>query len=77
MTATAIPTPSGAHSSAMDRARALSRLKFADSGFRLMTLASALVVLVLLAGVAIALFAGAWPAFHEFGFGFQIGRAHV
>ena len=59
----------------MDRARALSRLKFADSGFRLMTLASALVVLVLLAGVAIALFAGAWPAFHEFGFGFLFSDA--
>src|SRR5271157_6104023 len=75
MTATAIQTQGGAHSSAMDRARALSRLKFSDSGFRLMTLASALIVLILLAGVAIGLFIGAWPAFREFGVGFFFSDA--
>ena len=45
-----------------DRARALGRLKFGDAGFRLMTFAAALVVLLLLLGVAISLFIGAWPA---------------
>jgi phosphate transport system permease protein len=72
MTATAIQTPSRAHTSPMDRARALGRLKFSDSGFRLLTLGSALLVLILLAGVAVALFVGAWPAFREFGFNFFI-----
>src|ERR1700737_2779560 len=75
MTATAIETPSGAHSSPMDRARALGRLKVSDAGFRLLTLGSAVLVLVLLAGVAIALFIGAWPAFREFGLGFLISDA--
>ena len=59
----------------MDRARALGRLKFGDSAFRIMTLAAALIVLILLAGVAIALFLGAWPAFREFGVGFLFSDA--
>jgi phosphate transport system permease protein len=75
MTATVIQSASGAHSSPMDRARALGRMKLSDSGFRLMTLASALIVLILLAGVAVALFVGAWPAFHEFGFSFLFSDA--
>jgi phosphate transport system permease protein len=56
----------------MDRARALGRLKLADSAFHWMTVGSALIVLMLLAGVAVSLFLGAWPAFHEFGFGFLV-----
>ena len=40
-----------------------------------MTLGSALIVLVLLAGVAISLFVGAWPAFREFGLGFFFSDA--
>ena len=75
MTATAIQTPGGAHASPMDRARALGRLKFSDSGFRLMTMASAVIVLILLAGVAISLLLGAWPAFHEFGIHFFFSDA--
>ena len=75
MTATAIQTPGGAHASPMDRARALGRLKFSDSGFRLMTMASAVIVLILLAGVAISLLLGAWPAFHEFGIDFFFSDA--
>src|SRR5271166_2270855 len=75
MTATAIQTPAGTHSSAMDRERALGRLKFSDNTFRLMTLASALIVLILLAGVAISLFVGAWPAFREFGINFFVSDA--
>src|SRR5271166_5855423 len=75
MTASAIRTASANHSSAVDRARALGRLKFSDNGFRLMTMASALIVLILLLGVAIALFIGAWPAFREFGINFFVSDA--
>jgi phosphate transport system permease protein len=75
MTATAISHVDEAIGSPMARARALGRLKFSDSGFRLMTLGSALVVLILLAGVAIALFLGAWPAFREFGINFLFSDA--
>ena len=75
MTATALQTPNATHSSAMDRARALGRLKFSDTSFRLMTLASALIVLILLLGVAISLFVGAWPAFREFGINFFFSDA--
>jgi phosphate transport system permease protein len=57
------------------RARALGRLKFADNGFRLLTLGSAVLVLVLLAGVLVALFVGALPAFREFGAGFLVSDA--
>jgi phosphate transport system permease protein len=59
----------------MDRARALGRMKFADSGFRLMTVASALLVLALLLGVAVSLFIGAWPAFSHFGLDFFVSDA--
>ena len=59
----------------MDRSRALGRLKFADSGFRLMTVASALLVLALLLGVAMSLFIGAWPAFQHFGLDFFVSDA--
>ena len=51
MTATALQTPSRAHSSPIDRSRALGRLKFGDNGFRLLTLGSAVLVLALLLGV--------------------------
>ena len=59
----------------MDRARALGRLKFSDNGFRLLTLGSAVLVLVLLLGVMVSLFIGAWPAFREFGVGFLFSDA--
>ena len=75
MSATTLETTSAAQSPAFDRARALGRHKAADSSFRWMTFAAALLVLVLLLGVAISLFIGAWPAFREFGFGFLISDA--
>jgi len=75
MTATAIEEAQTARSLPMDRARALGRLKFADGGFRWMTLLSALLVLILLVGVAISLFIGSWPAFKTFGFGFFFSDA--
>ena len=74
MTATAIPASEIAQND-VDRARALGRLKLSDNSFRLMTLVAALVVLILLAGVAISLFLGAWPAFHTFGINFFFSDA--
>lgn len=75
MTATAISPAGQTQGSPMDRARALARLKIADSGFRWMTLGAALAVLIMLAGVVIALFVGSWPAFREFGVGFLFSDA--
>jgi phosphate transport system permease protein len=74
MTSTALESPA-VRSPALDRARALGRLKTSDSSFRVMTLAAALLVLALLLGVTIALFVGAWPAFQHYGFGFFISDA--
>jgi phosphate transport system permease protein len=75
MTASAIENSPIAHSVPMDRSRALGRLKFADNGFRVMAIGSALVVLALLLGVAISLFIGAWPAFQHFGLEFFVSDA--
>ena len=75
MTATALQSSSAAHSSPMDRSRALGRLKFGDNSFRLLTLGAAVLVLVLLLGVVVSLFIGAWPAFREFGVGFLFSDA--
>ena len=69
MTATSMPVAMS-KAGPTDRASALGRLKFADDSFRVMTLGAALVVLVLLIGVAVSLFIGAWPAFSHFGVGF-------
>ncbi len=57
------------------RASVLNRLKFLDSSFRIMTFASALIVLLVLLGVTLSLFIGAWPAFRTFGAGFFISDA--
>jgi len=75
MSSTTLETSPAARSAVFDRASALGRLRTADSTFRWMTLAAALLVLVLLLGVAISLFIGAWPAFREFGFGFLVSDA--
>ena len=75
MTATALQTAAAAHTGPIDRTRALARLKFSDNGFRLLTLGSAVLVLVLLAGVAISLFFGALPAFKAFGVNFLFSDA--
>ncbi len=72
MTASAIPATETTRSLPRDRSAVLGRLRLWDSGFRVMTLAAALLVLVLLLGVAISLFIGAWPAFQHFGLDFFI-----
>src|ERR1700761_3090802 len=75
MTATALQSSSAANSSPIDRSRALGQLKFSDSSFRLLTFGAAVLVLVLLLGVVVSLFIGAWPAFREFGVGFLFSDA--
>ena len=75
MTASALEATENSQILPTDRSRALGRLKFADSGFRLMTVASALLVLALLLGVAVSLFIGAWPAFQHFGLDFFVSDA--
>ncbi len=75
MTATAIEAPEQAASRPVDRSQALGRLKTSDTGFRLVTQFSALIVLALLLGVAVSLLIGSWPAFSTFGFGFFVSDA--
>jgi phosphate transport system permease protein len=72
MTASAIPATESSGSLPSDRSAALGRLKLWDAGFRFMTFGSASLVLILLLGVAITLFIGAWPAFQHFGLDFFI-----
>jgi phosphate transport system permease protein len=56
------------------RARTLQRLRFADKLFHRLTHALALGVLLLLGGVILALFIGAWPALQTFGPNFLIDQ---
>ena len=75
MTSTAMEAIPAERSAAQGRAQALGRLKSGDASFRVMTFAAALIVLILLLGVAVSLFLGAWPAFREFGLGFFVSDA--
>ena len=52
------------------RSQALRRQRWNDSVFRLLTKASAIVVLLILGGVMLSLLIGSWPALRQFGFGF-------
>jgi phosphate transport system permease protein len=53
-----------------DRTRTLRRFRIGDTTFRIMTLCSAIAVLVLLAGVMLSLVIGSLPAWKAFGLGF-------
>jgi phosphate transport system permease protein len=55
-----------------DRNAALRRFGRSDSRFRRLTLAAALLVLVVFLGIVGSLAIGAWPALHAFGFGFFV-----
>ena len=57
------------------RASALQRFEFSDRAFYWLSLGAAICVLLLLLGVAVALFAGSWQAFRTFGFNFFISDA--
>jgi len=56
------------------RTATLNRLRFVDTLFRNLTHGAALGVLVLLGGVIVALFIGAWPALQTFGASFLIDQ---
>jgi phosphate transport system permease protein len=47
----------------------------ADRSFKRLTFACALFVLLMFAGIIMALVAGAWPALGTFGFGFLVSEA--
>src|SRR5882724_1692652 len=53
-----------------DRAATLRYFRIGDRAFRGLTLAAALFVLLLLSGVMVSLFIGAWPALSTYGIGF-------
>jgi phosphate transport system permease protein len=55
---------------ALSRSKVLDRLRLGDTIFRNLTRGAALLVLVILGGVIVALFAGSWPALRTFGVGF-------
>ena len=67
--------PAGALiSEARSRSRRLRRLRTGDALFRALTRAAAVAVLVVLAGVILALIVGALPALQTFGFGFLVSQ---
>jgi phosphate transport system permease protein len=57
-------------SQAVDRSKVLQRLRLRDAGFRMLTRAAAIAVLLILSGIIISLIYGAWPALRTFGFAF-------
>ena len=59
---------------ARDRLRILGWLRLQDNAFRLLTLAAAAAVLLILGGVIAALAIGSLPALKAFGFGFLTGE---
>ena len=54
----------------LSRARTISRLRISDAAFNQVTRAAALAVLIILAGIIVALFIGALPAIRAFGIAF-------
>jgi phosphate transport system permease protein len=56
----------------IDRVKALKRLRLRDTGFKHLTRASALAVLIILTGIIISLVWGSLPALHAYGFGFLV-----
>ena len=54
----------------VDRARVLRRLRLGDAGFRYLTRAAAITVLLILGGIIVSLIQGSIPALRTFGFSF-------
>src|SRR5471030_367545 len=54
----------------MDRAKVLQRLRLGDAGFRHLTRAAAVTVLIILVGIIFSLVYGSLPALRNFGVGF-------
>jgi phosphate transport system permease protein len=59
---------------AISRTRVLGRLRFGDKVFRHLTLAAAVLVLMILSGIIIALIYGSLPALQAFGFDFLVAE---
>jgi phosphate transport system permease protein len=59
----------------LSRAKILDRLRLGDAIFRNLTRGAAFLVLVILGGVIVALFAGAWPALSTFGLTFLVDES--
>jgi phosphate transport system permease protein len=57
---------------AVERSKVLQRLRLNDAGFRYLTRAAAIAVLIILGGIIISLIQGSLPALREFGFSFLI-----
>ncbi len=70
MSEMAIEARDSVKSDSVARAKVLNGLKLGDNVFKNLTLASAVLLLVILIGVVLSLIVGAWPAFEEFGIGF-------
>ena len=51
--------------------------RWADQGFRLLTLAAGLLILVILVLIAVTATQKAWPAFREAGFGYFTSRKWI
>jgi len=56
----------------VDRAKILQRLRLRDAGFRHLTRAAALAVLIILSGIIVSLVHGSLPALQTFGVGFLV-----
>ena len=54
----------------VDRAKVLRRLQLGDAGFRHLTRAAAITVLIILGGIIVSLIHGSWQALSTFGVGF-------
>ena len=57
---------------ATERGKVLQRLRLSDTGFRYLTRAAAMAVLIILGGIIVSLVYGAYPALSKFGFKFLI-----
>jgi phosphate transport system permease protein len=60
---------------AVDRAKALDRLKFSDTSFKWLTRGAAIAVLIVLSGIILSLVIGSIPAMKAFGFHFLIDES--
>jgi phosphate transport system permease protein len=68
----ALPAESAITLASSTRARALARLRLGDLGFRVLTRAAAMAVLIILGAVILSLIQGSLPALQAFGLNFLI-----
>ena len=58
-----------------DRSKVLRRLRLGDIGFRYLTRAAAIAVLIILGGIIVSLVHGSWPALRTFGLSFLFNES--